>query len=81
MKTMKLMYPLAFALAITLASTGCKHKPVNVTNIPGMQPPMVPDVNPRTVSGPGSGPMIPRFPRQAYSPAAGCYQPVGIRPR
>ncbi len=36
MKTMKLIYPLAFALAITLASTGCKHKPVDVTRIPGM---------------------------------------------
>ena len=31
MKTMKLIYPLAFALAITLAATGCKHDPVNVT--------------------------------------------------
>ena len=39
MKTMKLIYPLAFALAITLASTGCKHKPVGVTQIPGMKAP------------------------------------------
>jgi hypothetical protein len=36
MKTMKLIYPLAFALAITLASTGCRsHKPVGITPIPG----------------------------------------------
>ena len=35
MKTMKLIYPLAFALAIALASTGCKHEPVGVTKIPG----------------------------------------------
>jgi peptidoglycan-associated lipoprotein len=60
MKAMKLIYPLAFALAITLASTGCKHKPVNVTPIPGMNPPP-PNVgyNPRTLPGPGPGPMIP----------------------
>jgi len=36
MKTMKLIYPLAFALAITLATTGChNHKAVKVTPIPG----------------------------------------------
>jgi peptidoglycan-associated lipoprotein len=35
MKTMKLTCSLAFALAITLAATGCKnHKPVGVTPIP-----------------------------------------------
>ena len=39
MKTMKLIYPLAFALAITLATTGCKHKPTPLTPIPGMNPP------------------------------------------
>ena len=32
MKMMKLIYPLAFALAVTLAATGCRnHKPVGVT--------------------------------------------------
>ena len=32
MKTMKLIYPLAFALALTLATTGChNHKPVKIT--------------------------------------------------
>jgi peptidoglycan-associated lipoprotein len=36
MKTMKLIYPLAFALAIILATTGChNHKAVKVTPIPG----------------------------------------------
>src|SRR5271168_508015 len=36
MKTMKLIYSLAFALAITLATTGChNHKAVKVTPIPG----------------------------------------------
>ncbi|HSY10174.1 MAG TPA: OmpA family protein [Candidatus Dormibacteraeota bacterium] len=37
MKTMKLIYPLAFALALTLAATGCKHQPVKVTPMPGSQ--------------------------------------------
>jgi peptidoglycan-associated lipoprotein len=36
MKMMKLTYLLAFALAVTLADTGCKnHRPVKVTQIPG----------------------------------------------
>jgi peptidoglycan-associated lipoprotein len=36
MKMMKLTCSLAFALAITLAATGCKnHKPVGVTPLPG----------------------------------------------
>jgi peptidoglycan-associated lipoprotein len=34
MKTMKLIYPLALALAVTLAGTGCKHTPGKVTQIP-----------------------------------------------
>ena len=38
MKTMKLIYPLAFALAVTLASTGCRHKPVGLTPMPGPTP-------------------------------------------
>jgi peptidoglycan-associated lipoprotein len=41
MKTMKLIPLLAFALAITLAATGCKHKPVGVTPIPRGQEGMV----------------------------------------
>ena len=36
MKTMKLIYPLAFALAITLATTGChNHKVGKTTQLPG----------------------------------------------
>ena len=36
MKMMKLTYLLAFALAVTLADTGCRnHRPVKVTPIPG----------------------------------------------
>jgi peptidoglycan-associated lipoprotein len=36
MKMMKLTYLLAFALAVTLADTGCKnHRPVGVTRLPG----------------------------------------------
>jgi peptidoglycan-associated lipoprotein len=37
MKMMKLIYPLAFALAVTLATTGCKHNPGKVTVLPGSQ--------------------------------------------
>ena len=35
MRTMKLVYPMVFALAVTLAATGCRnHKPYGVTPIP-----------------------------------------------
>ena len=35
MKMMKLVYPMAFVLALTLATTGCRnHKPYGVTPIP-----------------------------------------------
>jgi peptidoglycan-associated lipoprotein len=37
MKTIKLIYPLAFVLALTFAATGCKHQPVKVTPMPGSQ--------------------------------------------
>ena len=41
------VYSLAFALAVSLATTGCRHKPVNVTPMPrGMTPPPVSDVQP-----------------------------------
>jgi peptidoglycan-associated lipoprotein len=36
MKTMKLIFPLAFALALTFAATGCHtHQPQGVTPLPG----------------------------------------------
>ena len=41
MKTTKLIFPLVLALAATLATTGCKHKPVGVTKLPGQNPPQV----------------------------------------
>ena len=60
MKTMKLIYPLAMALAITLAGAGCKHQPTNMIKLgpsPGapnvgdqqpQQPPTIPPGNPYT---------------------------------
>jgi len=41
MKTTKLIYPLVLALAATLATTGCKHKPVGITKLPGQNAPQV----------------------------------------
>ena len=40
MKTTKLIFPLVLALAATLATTGCKHKPGYLTKLPG-QPALV----------------------------------------
>ena len=56
MKTMKLIYPLAIALAVTLASTGCKHEPVKVTNIPESQPNSLTDQNPNPTVPPPPNP-------------------------
>jgi peptidoglycan-associated lipoprotein len=55
MKTMKLIYPLAFALALALATTGChNHKAVGVTALPGQKSGMVGDNNsPNTLPPPG----------------------------
>ncbi|MGD0743748.1 MAG: OmpA family protein [Verrucomicrobiota bacterium] len=41
MKTTKLIFPLILALAATLATTGCKHKPVGLTKLPGQPPPRI----------------------------------------
>ena len=38
MKMNQIVFPLALALAATLATTGCKHTPLKVTQIPGSQP-------------------------------------------
>jgi peptidoglycan-associated lipoprotein len=55
MKT-KLIYSLAFALVVSLAATGCRHKPVNVTPMQaGMTPP--PPTEPSAPTLP-SGPPI-----------------------
>ena len=49
MKT-TLIYSLAFALAVSLAATGCRHKPVNVTPMQaGMTPPPPTEPNPSTL--------------------------------
>jgi peptidoglycan-associated lipoprotein len=55
MKT-TLIYSLAFALAVTLAATGCRHKPVGVTPMTkGMTPPPPTEPGPSTF---GPGPTI-----------------------
>ena len=41
MKMKQLIFPLAIALAATLATTGCKHKPVGLTKLPGQNAPIV----------------------------------------
>ncbi len=41
MKINKLIYPLVFTLALTLATTGCKHAPGKVTVLPGQNPGIV----------------------------------------
>jgi len=51
MKMTKLIYPLAFALAITLASTGCHNRQVKVTPIPKS-----PTGNPNDTGGGGTLP-------------------------
>jgi len=43
MKTNKTIYALAIGLAFTLAATGCRHEPVDVTKMPGLTPPVVSD--------------------------------------
>jgi peptidoglycan-associated lipoprotein len=54
MKTMKLIYPLAFAMAITLAVTGCNnHKVGKTIPLPNNNPPMLGDNNnPNTMPPP-----------------------------
>jgi peptidoglycan-associated lipoprotein len=53
MKMSKLFYPLVFALAVTLATTSCKHAPGKVTVLPGTNPPMVADQNNPSTFPPG----------------------------
>jgi peptidoglycan-associated lipoprotein len=55
MKTIKMIYPLAFALALVLAAAGCAHKPGPITPLQrGPQPPPI-DINAGTLP---SGPII-----------------------
>jgi len=51
MKTMKLIYPLAIALAVTLAATGCRHETGKITRLPEGRTRIVPE--------PGPGPTVP----------------------
>jgi peptidoglycan-associated lipoprotein len=52
MKTIKLIYPLAFALACTLATTGChNHQPGNITKLPGPQTGPTSDIPPGPTVG------------------------------
>ena len=53
MKTTKLIFPLVLALAATLATTGCKHKPVGVTKLPGQNAPLVSQPGPGETMPPG----------------------------
>jgi len=48
MKTTKLIFPLVLALAATLATTGCKHKPVGVTKLPGQNRSQIGESGPST---------------------------------
>ena len=55
MKTMKLIYPLACALAFTLATTGChNHKAIGVTPIPGARTGTPEDENNTNTLPPGN---------------------------
>jgi len=57
MKTTRLIFPLVLALAATLATTGCKHKPVGVTKLPGQAPQVGEAPTPPTL--PNTQPMNP----------------------
>lgn len=67
MKTNKMIYALAFALVFTLAATGCRHKPVSVTKIPGSPSPMPPDIGTGGTIG-GNGSQIGGGPTANISP-------------
>jgi len=59
MKTMKMIYPLAFALAVMLAATGCKHQPVGITPMKGVTPPPPYEPPPNTKGDNGLPPEPP----------------------
>lgn len=56
MKTTKLIYPLILALAVALATTGCKHKPVGVTKLPQGRGALVNEPGPGNTYGTGTQP-------------------------
>ena len=51
MKTMKMIYPLAFALALVFAAAGCAHKPVRVTPMTPGPTPLPVETQPTTMQG------------------------------
>jgi peptidoglycan-associated lipoprotein len=56
MKTMKQIYPLAFALTVMLAATGChNHQPVSITPLPGSPGATPNDLNGGGTLQPGGG--------------------------
>jgi peptidoglycan-associated lipoprotein len=59
MKMNLLAFPLALALATTLATTGCKHAPGKITPLPGPQPAAVTDFNPNPITLPNTNPINP----------------------
>jgi peptidoglycan-associated lipoprotein len=63
MKMSKLIYPLVFALAVALATTGCKHAPGKTTPLPDTNPPIVNDQNnPPTLPPGGTMPPMENMP-------------------
>jgi peptidoglycan-associated lipoprotein len=54
MKMNQIIFPLVLALAATLATTGCKHTPVKITQIPGSQARNVNDGNNPNTLPPGN---------------------------
>jgi peptidoglycan-associated lipoprotein len=56
MNTTKFTYWLVLALAMTFTATGCKHKPVDVTNLPGRTGKPVPDIPPAPRVNPDQNP-------------------------
>lgn len=54
MKMNQLVFPLVLALAATLATTGCKHGPTKLTQLPGPRPQFVGGETPTPTVPPGS---------------------------
>jgi peptidoglycan-associated lipoprotein len=55
MKTITIIYPLTLALAVALASTGCKHQPTKLTHLPApVGPPVSEAYNPPPTLPPGN---------------------------
>jgi peptidoglycan-associated lipoprotein len=77
MKTMKLIYPLAMALAVTLAGAGCKHQPTKMTNLPASPAAPVGEIQP-TPTFPGGNPLPPPEPTPNFTPISQPIVPGGL---